>query len=75
MTSTYFSTLSWYQPKVATEYSLLQRYGKSDKVGVYCMQGSGTTTYFSPPEEVLSLQGGLALATGVAGLLTSFIAF
>jgi len=37
MTSMYYSTVTWYQPKVATEYTLLKRYGKSDKVGAYCM--------------------------------------
>lgn len=55
LTTGYYSTLSWYQPKPASSYGLVQRYGKSEIVAGYCMQGSGTTSYFGAPKESLSL--------------------
>lgn len=55
MAANFYSTVAWYQPKAAASYSLVRRYGKSDVVSGYCMQGSGSTTYFSPPKESLAL--------------------
>jgi len=55
MRTGYYQSVSWYQPKAASSYALIQRYSKSEKAGGYCMQGSGTTSYFSPPKEVFSL--------------------
>lgn len=36
-TDGYFASVTWYQPKYASSYSLVARYGKNDYVGAYCM--------------------------------------
>jgi hypothetical protein len=45
-TDGYFATATWYQPKYASSYTGIARYGKDDYVGIFCAQGSGSTTYF-----------------------------
>lgn len=55
LATNFYSIVTWYQPKAASSYSLISRYGKASLVGGYCMQGSGTTSYFSPPSESISL--------------------
>jgi len=53
MTEGYYATAQWYQPKFASSYSLIARYGKDDWVGSYCMQGNGQTGYFQAPEKTM----------------------
>merc|ERR1711998_22625 len=53
-TQGYYASAEWYQPKYASSYNGIARYGKDDYVGAYCMQGSGTTSYFSAPRAVLN---------------------
>ena len=45
-TQGYYASAEWYQPKYASTYTGIARYGKDDYAGAYCMQGSGSTTYF-----------------------------
>jgi len=45
-TDGFFASASWYQPKYASSYTSIARYGKQNYVGAYCMEGSGTTSYF-----------------------------
>lgn len=35
----YYATATWYQPKYASSYTDIARYGKDNYVGVYCVQG------------------------------------
>jgi len=58
----YYSSVSWYQPKYASSYSLVARYGKDDYVGAYCMQGSGSNSYFSAPAASVKLTGAVYMA-------------
>lgn len=36
-TEGFHASVTWYQPKYASSYSLVARYGKNDYVGAYCM--------------------------------------
>lgn len=45
-TQGYYASAEWYQPKYASTYTGIARYGKDDYAGAYCMQGAGSTTYF-----------------------------
>lgn len=65
-TEGYYASAAWYQPKYASSYTLVARYGKNDYVGAYCMQGSGATSYFSAPAGGVQLTGAIALSTGIA---------
>ena len=47
MTGVYYGTAQWYQPKYSGKYSTISRFGSKDKIGAFCMQGSGTTSYFN----------------------------
>jgi len=61
-----WASVAWYQPKSSATYTLMARYGAKDYAGAYCMQGSGTTSYFTAPKAAIELSGAFALATGVA---------
>lgn len=61
-TLNFYSSVSWYQPKYASSYNLVARYGKSDYVGAYCIQGSGSNSYFSAPSASIKLTGGIYMA-------------
>lgn len=69
-TEGYFATVQWYQPKYASSYSGVARYGKDDYVGSYCMQGSGSNSYFGAPAASVKLTGAMYLAVGVISLGT-----
>jgi hypothetical protein len=45
-TQGYYASVEWYQPKYASTYTGIARYGKDDFAGAYCMQGAGSTSYF-----------------------------
>lgn len=42
----YYASVTWYQPKYASTYTDIARYGKNDYYGSYCMTGSGSTSHF-----------------------------
>lgn len=71
-TEGYYASVQWYQPKYASSYSGIARYGKADYVGAYCMQGSGSTTYFSATDGSVQLTGALYLAVSVISLGSAF---
>lgn len=49
MNEGYYASATWYQPKLASSYTTIARYGKGDFVAAYCFQGAGSTTYFQAP--------------------------
>lgn len=61
-TSSFFASVSWYQPKYASSYTDISRFGKDDWVGAYCIQGAGSTSYFSAPSGSTQLSGATYLA-------------
>jgi len=42
----HFITVDWYQPKYASFYADLPRYGSGYEAGAFCMYGTGSTSYF-----------------------------
>jgi len=70
-TQGYYASAEWYQPKYASSYTGIARYGKDDFVGAYCMQGAGTTSYFSAPAGSAKLTGAVSLAASVLALGTA----
>jgi hypothetical protein len=74
MTDQFYSTAKWYQPAAATTYTEVARYGKEDWVAAYCMQGTGTTSYFNAPDSAVQLSGGAALVAGAALIATTILA-
>jgi len=65
LTSGYYAQLKWYQPTRATTYASFHRYGKAEWAGVYCMQGQGTTAYFSTVGSSIQLTGAVTLTAAV----------
>lgn len=61
----YYASVAWYQPKYASSYTGVARYGKNDYVGAYCMQGHTSTTYFSPFSGAVKLANAFNLAVSV----------
>ena len=74
LTDGFYSTAKWYQPSLASTYADLARYGKADWVAAYCMQGTGTTSYFIAPDSAVQLTGGAALVAGAALIATTVLA-
>lgn len=70
-TQGYYASAEWYQPKYASSYSGIARYGKDDFVGAYCMQGVAATSYFSAPAGSAKLTGAVSLAASVLALGTA----
>lgn len=64
-TSGFYASVAWYQPKYASTYADIARYGKDDYYGSYCMSGSGTTSYFSAPTAGVKLTGATFLAASM----------
>lgn len=65
----FFATATWYQPKLASSYTDIARFGKDAYTGAYCASGSGSTTYFSAPATAsVKLTGALSLAAGLLAL-------
>jgi len=67
-TSGFYASVTWYQPKYASSYSLVARYGKDDFVGAYCMQGAGSNSYFSAPSASVKLTGAIYMAVSAISL-------
>lgn len=67
-TQTFFASVTWYQPKYASSYSLVARYGKDDYVGAYCLQGAGSNSYFSAPAASVKLTGAIYMAVSAISL-------
>jgi len=65
----------WYQPKFASSYTLVARYGKNNYVGAYCMWGTGSTSYFRPPTSGVLLDGAATLAASAVVLGSTILAF
>ena len=36
-TGGFYASVAWYQPKFATTYADIARYGKADYIGAYCI--------------------------------------
>jgi len=70
-TSGYYASVAWYQPKYGSSYTDIARFGKDDYVGSFCMQGSGSSSYFSAPSAALKLSGAAYLAVGMLSLGTA----
>jgi len=71
-TSDYYTTAEWYQPKYASSYSGIARYGKDDYVGVFCVQGQSSTSYFqAPATPTAKLSSAAAFATGAIALASA----
>lgn len=65
-TEGYYSSATWYQAGYASSYTLVARYGKDNYVGAYCMQGAGSTSYFSASQAGVLLTGAATLAASAA---------
>jgi len=71
----HYISVWWYQPKYASSYTLVARYGKSNYVGAYCMWGTGSTSWFSPPASGVLLTGAATLAASAVVLGSTVLAF
>lgn len=60
----YYASATWYQPKRASSYSSLGRFGKGDWVTSYCISGATSTSYFTAPEAAQQLTGAAYFAAG-----------
>lgn len=67
-TASYYASATWYQPKHATSYTDIARFGKDDYAGSYCMSGSGSNTYFSAPAGSVKLTGAIYMAVSAISL-------
>merc|ERR1711981_1161831 len=71
-TAGYYTTAEWYQPKYASSYQGIARYGKDDYIGVYCVQGHTSTSYFqAPATAAVKLSSAAAFATGAIALASA----
>ena len=73
-TEGYYASASWYQPKYSAMYTLVGRWGKGDFAGSYCMQGSGSTSYFSHAGAGITLTSAVTLAAGAVTLGSALLA-
>lgn len=64
----FYAKVIWYQPKHATSYSDIARFGKDDYAGAYCMQGAGSNSYFSAPAASVKLTGAIYMAVSAISL-------
>lgn len=66
-TDGYFSTATFYMPKKASSYSTgFARFGKDNYAGIYCVSGSGSSSYFAAPAtSTIKLTGAVSLAAGL----------
>jgi len=70
-TAGFYASVTWYQPKFAASYTTIARYGKDDYVGAYCMQGTGSNSYFSAPAASVKLAGAVYMAASLISLGTT----
>lgn len=73
-TGGYYASTAWYQPKYASSYADIARFGKDRYTGAYCMQGSGASSYFSAPAAGVQLQSAVTLAAGAIALGSAILA-
>ena len=73
-TGGFYASSAWYQPKYASSYADVARFGKDRYTGAYCMSGSGTTSYFSAPAASVVLTSAARLAAGVLVLGSAVLA-
>jgi hypothetical protein len=66
----YYASVAWYQPKYASSYTGIARYGKDDYVGSFCMSGAGANSYFSAKDGSTKLTGAMYLAVSAVSLVT-----
>lgn len=70
-----YASSAWYQPKAATVYTDLRRYGKNDYMGAYCISGAGASSYFAAPATgMFQLTGATSLAASAIVLGAAFYA-
>jgi hypothetical protein len=74
LTVGYYASAFWYQPVSASEYDTMKRYGRGDLIAAYCMQGSGSTSYFQQHTEPMALTGAMVLIAGTAVLASTVMA-
>jgi len=72
--SGHFITVAWYQPKYASFYTLVARYGASYNVGAFCMYGAGSTSYFIASANSQQLSGAVALAASAVAIGSTLLA-
>merc|ERR1711881_718229 len=70
-TAGFYASATWYQPKYASSYTDVARYGKDDYVGAYCMQGTGANSYFSAPAGSVKLASATYMAVSLISLGTA----
>lgn len=73
-TGGYYASSAWYQPKYASSYADIARFGKDRYTGAYCMQGAGASSYFSAPAAGVQLQSAVKLAAGAIALGSAILA-
>jgi len=73
-TGGFYASAAWYQPKYASSYVDIARFGKDRYAGAYCMSGAGTTSYFSAPAASVVLTSAARLAAGVLVLGSAVLA-
>jgi len=73
-TGGYYASTAWYQPKYASSYADIARFGKDRYTGAYCMQGSGASSYFSAPAAGVQLLSAVTLAAGAMALGSAILA-
>lgn len=62
----YYATATFYMPKQSSSYTDFARFGKDNYAGIYCLSGSGSTSYFeAPATATLKLTGAMSLAAGL----------
>lgn len=74
LTVGYYGSAFWYQPATASTYASVKRYGRGDLIAAYCIQGSGSTSYFQQHTEPMALTGAMALIAGTAVLASTAMA-
>jgi hypothetical protein len=73
-TGGYYASAAWYQPKYASSYADIARFGKDRYTGSYCMQGSGSTSYFTAPAAGIQLASAVKLAAGAIAMGSALLA-
>lgn len=73
-TGGYYASAAWYQPKYASSYADIARFGKDRYTGSYCMQGVTSTSYFTAPTQGIQLASAVKLAAGAIALGSAILA-
>jgi len=73
-TGGFYASSAWYQPKYASSYADVARFGKDRYTGAYCMSGASSTSYFTAPAASVVLTSAARLAAGVLVLGSAALA-